>query len=238
MKRDWDTITKRAGFVVLAAYCTYVGGTKRDAGTAGNAEHQFGEQNAGSAEHQFGEEHTGNARGGTPRVILQSPVNALGLPFRLTNGTAAVQTVLLSTQADAADLATLVDAPETARIRIAQEGGVMPDMTAMEQSLTAQFKPAQWMVAAIGFADPVALEDLLFGDTAGRPDWERAWQGEIAYVVCLDGPCDNDLLAGVASYIALQGKFGGYPATPAQRKAALAAGLKHGVDWATVIIVR
>jgi hypothetical protein len=158
---------------------------------------------------------------------------------------------MLSAIADAAaDLATLMDvtAPysqETARIRIAEAGWALPEMTAAEQALTGQFISGtggfisdRWLVIAIDLESPVPLDELHFGDTAGRAAWQRVWQGGIGGVVCFDAPPDEDVRSGVAAFLALRGGFGGYKATPAQRQAAIGAGLNYGIDWATVIIVR
>ena len=181
-------------------------------------------------------------------VFQSSPgFSAGGAPVRFTSlpGT-RVQTVMLAAQAGSpADLATLIDAPETARLRTARDGGwAFPEMTEMEQSLTAQFFPGQggfisgWVVTEVTFGAPVPLEALRFGGSAGRPEWGRGWWGAIAEAVCFDAPPGVDVRAGVANYLALRWKFGGHPATPAQRKAAIAAGLNYGVDWATIISIR
>ena len=42
----------------------------------------------------------------------------------------------------------------------------------------------------------------------------------------------------IANYLALRGRFTGYPATTAQRQAAIAAGLNYGIVWGTIIIVK
>ena len=184
---------------------------------------------------------------GPPRVVFQSDVpyaGAGGGAVCFTDApNAFVRSVILATKADAADLATLVDvtAPysvETARIRVVQEGGALPEMTGMEASLTTQFAPGQWRVIALDFGGPLPLDALHFGDSAGRAEWQRAWGGAIAEAVCLDAPPGADILAGTANYLSLRWKFGGHPATPAQRKAAIAAGLNYGVDWATIISIR
>jgi hypothetical protein len=188
-----------------------------------------------------GEPQAGRSLPSAPsRVVFQSAITTTNFPVCFTNPPgAAVQTIMLSTRADAADLATLVDAPETARIRVAQDDGwTLPEMSAVEQSLTAQFVPAQWLVAEVDFEQPVPLDSLRFGDTAGRPEWGRRWLGEIKGVVCFDAPPGADVRAGAASWLAVRGKFGGYPSTHAQRQAAVEAGLNYGVDWATVIIIR
>ena len=177
---------------------------------------------------------------GPPQVVFQAAFPpAPDYPVCFTNNPGLlVQTVMLAVIGDAADLATLIDAPETARLRIVPDGAAEPAMTAQERSLTAQFVPAQWLVAEVDFDAPVPLGSLFFGDTAGRPLWERGWQGGIAGIVCFDAPPDADVRAGVANYLSLRGEFRGYPATYAQKKAAIAAGLNYGLVWGTLIIVR
>jgi hypothetical protein len=206
----------------------------------------------------------GNKSGGGPpnpirggasepsRVVFQSERSSDfsgGGPVCFTNQPSPlVQTIMLAVRADPADLATLVDAPETARLRIARgDGWALPGMTPMERQLTGQFLSdtglftTSWMVVEICFDSPAALSSLRFGNSAGPPEWDRLWKGEIRGVVCLDAPLeDEDTRQGLASFLALRGGFPGYPyqATYAQRKAAIEAGLKSGVDWATLIIVR
>ena len=197
--------------------------------------------------------HRGGASGPS-RVVFQSARSFAfngGGPICFTNvPDVEVQTVMLAVRADPADLATLVDAPETARLRIAQtEGWTPPGMTPTEQSLTGQFLDpwtgdffTDWLVAEITFDAPVALASLRFGNSAGRPEWDRVWRGGIKGIVCFNAPLDSeDVRAGVANWLALRGQFGkGHPyaATPAQRQAAIEAGLKSSVDWVTVIVIR
>jgi hypothetical protein len=160
-------------------------------------------------------------------------------PVRFS-GTAAVtvRTLILAARGDAADLATLVDAPEMARLRIAAAGGQEPEMSASERSLTGQFLPGRWLNAAVDFETPANLSGLFFGGSAGRPVWSRNWRGEVAEIVGFDTPPDADVRAGVANYLAIRWGFGGYPATPEQRQAAVAAGLDCGFVWGTVFIVK
>ena len=215
-------------------YATYVGGSKRGGGGTGGT--PAARDGGGAPTEETGGRGGDGAAAGPSRVVFQS---ALGtLPVSFAGSETPVSTIMLAAIGDAADLATLADAPETARIRIVQEGEAEPLMTAMEQSLTAQFVPAQWLVAEVDFTAPVPLGALLFGDTAGRPLWGRGWQGEIAEIVCFDAPPGADVRAGVANYLAVKGKFYGYRATPAQRQAAIAAGLNYGLAWGTLIIVR
>jgi len=86
----------------------------------------------------------------------------------------------------------------------------------------------------------VPLSSLAFGDTAGRPVWSRLWRGPIAEAVCFGAPPSADVRAGVANYLAARWSFRSplYRATPAQRQAAIDAGLHYGVAWGTVLIVR
>jgi hypothetical protein len=156
-----------------------------------------------------------------------------------------VQTLMLAAKAtDAVDLATLIDAPETARIRVVQDDWLMPPVTATEQSLTGQFFStvgqfiSDWIVVEISFDCQIPLSSLRFGNSAGRAAWNRYWRGEIRGVVAFNTPPCDDVRAGTSSLLALRGGFGGYKATYAQRKAAVGAGLNYGVDWATVIIIR
>ena len=193
------------------------------------------------AEGEAGPQRLPAVPAGQGRIVFQSSVGGAGFPVWFGNAPdTAVQSVIVATMASAADLATLIDAPETARIRVAQEGGALPGMTAAEESLTAQFRPDTWMVAEVDFESPVPLASLAFGDTAGRPQWERRWRGQIAEIVCLDAPPSADVRAGVANYLAARWGFRGpqYGATAAQRQAAIDAGLNYGVVWGTLIIVR
>lgn len=162
---------------------------------------------------------------------------------------AAVRVVMASVCGEVADLATLADvtAPysrDTARLRAAEGGGAAPAMTAAEAALAAQFclphrGPEEWRVVALEFGAPVPLECLCFGDTAGRAAWGRRWRGGIGDVVCFDAPPSDDARAGVASWLAARRGAGRHhPATAAQRRAAADAGLKYGVAWSTLIIVR
>ena len=186
---------------------------------------------------------------GTPAAVPVTPgLDALSFGGGGTNtpspvrfaGTAAVavQTLILAARGDPADLATLVDAPATARLRIAPAGGQEPEMSASERSLTAQFLPGRWLNAGIDFETPADLPGLFFGGSSGRPEWSRNWRGEIAEIVGFDTPPDADVRAGVANYLAIRWGFGGYPATPEQRQAAIAAGLDCGFVWGTVFIVK
>jgi hypothetical protein len=184
---------------------------------------------------------------GPPRVVFQSALpSSGGAPVCFTNQPdTSVQTIMLATQADAADLATLIDctvphAMEFARLRVVHEGIYMPEMSAMEQSLTGQFEPGRWQVIAVDFPDPVPLDALHFGNSAGRPAWQREWRGAIKEVVCFSTPPCENIRAGTANYLAVRWGFAGYPytATPAQRQAAIEAGLNYGVAWGTVIIVK
>jgi hypothetical protein len=183
----------------------------------------------------------GEQAGAPARVVFQSVAGGMGFPLYFADPQGVmVQTVMIATRASAADLATLADAPETARIRVAREGGALPGMTAAEEALTAQFRPGEWMAAEIDFADPVPLGSLAFGDTAGLGEWGRRWPGEIAEGVCFGAPPSADVRAGVANYLAVRWKFAGgqYRATAAQRQAAMGAGLNYGLAWGTFIIVR
>ena len=157
----------------------------------------------------------------------------------------AVCTVLFAARGDAADLATLVDAPETARLRIVPAWHLEPpDVTALERALTEAVVPerwevpGRWKVLAVDFAEPADLAGLFFGGGAGRPGWLRNWRGEIAELAAFDAPPDKDTRAGVANYFAIRWGFGGYPATHTQRDAARAAGLHSGVVWGSVLIIK
>jgi len=212
----------------------YVGGTKKGGGGTASGGLSGGK---GTTTETAGVRGGGSA--GPPRVVFQSAVDGTVFPARFTDAPGTpVQAVMLAAIGDAADLATLIDAPETARIRIVQEGYAEPAMTAMEQSVTAQFTPAQWLVAEVDFGAPVPLGELFFGNTAGPSQWERVWQGEIAEIVAFSAPPGADVRAGVANYLAVKGKFYGHPATSAQRQAAIEAGLNYGLVWGTVIIVK
>ena len=185
---------------------------------------------------------------GPPRVVFQSPLAfSGGAPVNFTNPPGIlVQTIMLATKADAADLATLMDVTdpysmEFARLRFAAAGGgAAPEMSATEQSLADQFDPGQWRVVALDLPGPVPLDALHFGNSAGRAAWQREWRGGIKEVVCFSAPPNEDIRAGTANYLAVRWRFAGWPytATPAQRQTAIDAGLNYGVVWATVIIVR
>jgi len=162
-----------------------------------------------------------------------------GGPVCFTNQDVEVTTIMLATKAAATNLATLIDAPETARIRVAQDGWLTPPMTAMEQSVTEQIKPeGEWRIIEIDFEVPVLLSSLTFGDSGVRSEWLRYWRGEVKGIVAFNTPPSQDVRKGVSSLLAIRGGFGGYTSTYAQRKAAVAAGLNYGVDWATLIILR
>ena len=150
----------------------------------------------------------------------------------------AVQTLILATRGDPADLATLIDAPATARLRITADGSQEAEMSAAERSLTEQFLPSQWLIVEIDFETPESLAGLFFGGSAGRPGWSRDWRGEIAEIVGFDTPPDADVRAGVANYLSIRWDFGGHPATPEQRQAAINAGLYYGVVWGSVLILK
>jgi hypothetical protein len=163
---------------------------------------------------------------------VPSPVCFTNLPE------VSVQTVVLATRGSAVDLATLVDAPETARLRIAPDGFPAPGMTAAERVLTEGLIPGQWQIAEIDFSGPAPLASLFFGGTAGRPEWQRNWRGEIAEIVCFGTPPNADVRAGVANYLSIRWGVGGHPATPAQRTAAVATGLRYGLVWGTSVILK
>lgn len=149
-----------------------------------------------------------------------------------------VQTLMLAARGDSADLATLADAPETARLRIAAEGAQEPEMTEAERSLTEQFQPDRWLTVGIDLETPTNLPALFFGGSAGRPEWSRNWRGEIAEIVGFSTPPSADVRAGVANYLSIRWGFGGHPATPEQRQAAIDAGLDYGRTWGSVILIR
>ncbi|MCL1919595.1 MAG: hypothetical protein FWG50_00770 [Kiritimatiellaeota bacterium] len=180
----------------------------------------------------------GGAEGGG-RVVFQS-----GVPLAGPLPGVAVRCVMLSCNGAAEDLATLLDAPEAARLRMAAEGGLEPWMDPAEASLTGQFAlpswgPEMWRVVTVDLGGAVPLGDLLFGDAAGLGEWARQWRGEIAEAVFFDDIPGDGARAGVANWLAARRGAGRlYPATAAERGAAIAAGLNSGVDWATVIIVR
>jgi hypothetical protein len=152
--------------------------------------------------------------------------------------TVTVQTLILATRGDSSDLATLIDAPGTARLRITAADGQEAEMSLTERSLTEQFRPGQWLAVGIDFETPANLSGLFFGGSAGRPEWSRNWRGEIAEIVGFNTQPDSDVRAGVANYLAIRWGFGGYPATQAQRQAAAGAGLHYGSVWGTVLFIR
>lgn len=161
----------------------------------------------------------------------------------MTNTTAS--TVMLVARGNVADLATLIDAPETARLRVVPAWfPEPPDMTALEHALTEAVtpepweEPDRWKMLEVDFEESADLAGLFFGGTAGDSDWLRGWRGEIAELVAFDVPPDGDTRAGVANYLAVRWGFGGYPATFAQRDAARAAGLNSGIVWGSVIIIK
>ena len=161
-------------------------------------------------------------------------------PVRFTNMPGVVaQTVILAARGGLADLATLVDGPETARLRAAPEGSPEPEMTGMERALTDALLPGQWQVIEVDFAQPADLSALFFGGSAGRPAWRRNWRGEIAEAVVFDVPPGGDVRAGVANYLAIRWGAGARPATPEQRAAAVAAGLRHGgIVWRSALFLK
>jgi len=152
--------------------------------------------------------------------------------------TVTVQTLMLATRGDAADLATLVDAPETARLRLVSDGSRQTEPGAVEQSLTRQFVPQQWQLIAVDFGTPTNLSGMVFGGTAGRPGWNRSWQGEIAEIVGFNTLPDTDLRAGVANYLSIRWGLDPYPASPGQRQAAINAGLDYGLVWGSVLFLK
>lgn len=152
--------------------------------------------------------------------------------------TITVQTLILATRGDSADLATLIDAPATARLRITADGDQEAEMSGAERSLTEQFQPDRWLTVEIDFETPENLARLFFGGSAGRPEWARNWRGEIAEIVGFDAPPDADVRAGVANYLSIRWGFRGHPATPEQRQAAINAGLYYGVVWGSVLILK
>ncbi|MGI6391112.1 MAG: hypothetical protein ACOX7Q_13105 [Kiritimatiellia bacterium] len=123
-----------------------------------------------------------------PAAVPATPrLNALSFAGNATNpvspvcfsnvAAVTVQTLMLVTRGDAADLATLVDAPETARLRLVSDGSRQTEPGAAELSLTQQFIPQQWQVVAVDFESPADLTEMFFGGTAGRPAWNRGWRG-------------------------------------------------------------
>jgi len=152
-------------------------------------------------------------------------------PVRLADAAGvAARTVFLAARGSAAALATLLDAPEPARLCGADGAG---------EALAGLFVPDAWRVFAVDFEEEADLGSLFFGGSAGRPEWRREWRGEIAEVVCFDAPPDADVRAGVAHCLALRwGAKGVPPATDAQRRAAAAAGLHAGGVWGTLVILR
>jgi hypothetical protein len=184
---------------------------------------------------------------GTPSTVPATPkLDALSFGGSGTNtpppvcyaGTGTVQTLVIATRGETADLATLIDASETARLRVTDAGGQELDLSGAERSLTEQFRPGQWQSVWIDFEAPADLSGLFFGGSAGRPEWSRNWRGEIAEIVGFNVPPDADIRAGVANYLAIRWGFGGHPATPEQRQAAINAGLRYGLVWGSVIIVK
>ena len=161
----------------------------------------------------------------------------------MTNTT--VSAVMLVARGNLADLATLADAPETARLRVVPEWSPEPpDITMIERALTEAVtpgrreEPGRWKVLEVDFGEPADMAGLFLGGTAGEPVWVRGWRGEIAELVAFDAPPDGDMRAGVANYLAIRWGLGGYPATFAQRDAAKAAGLHYGVAWGSVLIIK
>lgn len=150
-----------------------------------------------------------------------------------------VQTLMFATRGEAADLATLADAPETARLRLVSDGSRQTEPGPAEQSLTLQFIPLQWQLVAVDFGSPANLSEMFFGGTAGRPVWNRCWQGELAEVVGFNTPPGAELRAGVANYLAIRWGLGPHPASPSQRQAAIEAGLEHyGLVWGSLFLLR
>jgi hypothetical protein len=178
----------------------------------------------------------------TPRLAALSFDGAgpdIPSPVCFTNlAGVTVRTVMLVVRGAPADLATLADSPEPARLRIAPEGYPAPAMTAAERALTEGLTPGRWQIVELDFAQPVELSSLFFGGSAGRPGWLRNWRGEIAEAVCFDAPPGGDVRAGVAGYLSLRWGFRGHPTTPAQRAAAISAGLHYGIVWGSVFILK
>jgi hypothetical protein len=142
-----------------------------------------------------------------------NPASPVCFSNTVTGGT--VQALMLVTRGDAADLATLVDAPETARLRLVSDGRRQTEPGAAEESLTRQFVPGRWQLVTVDFETPANLTEMFFGGTAGRPVWNRGWQGEIAEIVGFDTPPDADIRAGVANYLAIRW---GSPLPPPRRR--------------------
>ncbi len=160
-------------------------------------------------------------------------------PVRFAGATnVAVRTVVLAARGSATNLATLVDGPETARLRIAPDGSVDPDAGAIERAPTENQRPGPGAGAGQSFGVNTPRPPGVFGGSAGRPDWRRNWRGEIAEVIGFNAPPDPDVRAGVANYLAIRWGFGGHPATTEQRQAAVAAGLRYGRTWGTALIFR
>ena len=185
-----------------------------------------------------------------PAAVPATPkLNALSFAGNVTNPVSpvcfpnaaevTVQTLMLVTRGDAADLATLADAPEPARLRLVSDGSRQTEPNAAELALTRQFVPQRWQVVAVDFGSPASLPEIFFGGTAGRPVWDRGWRGEIAEIVGFDTPPDADVRAGVANYLSIRwGLAPRHPASPAQRQAAIDAGLAYGLVWGSVLLLR
>lgn len=184
-----------------------------------------------------------------PAAVPATPkLNALSFAGNATNpvspvcfsniAAVTVQTLMLVTRGDAADLATLVDAPETARLRLVSDGSRQTEPGAAELSLTRQFIPQQWQVVAVDFESPADLTEMFFGGTAGRPAWNRGWRGEIAEIVGFNTPPDADVRAGVANYLSIRWGLALHPASPEQRRAAIDAGLSYGLVWGSVLLLK
>jgi len=178
----------------------------------------------------------------TPRLnALSFAGNATNTPSPIRFGNTdavTVQTLMFATRGDSADLATLLDAPETARLRLISDGSHQTEPSSVEQSLTRQFIPQQWQLVAVDFETPAHLSGMVFGGTAGRPVWNRGWRGEIAEIVGFDMPPDADIRAGVANYLAIRWGLGPNPASPGQRQAAINAGLDYGLVWGSVFFLK
>ena len=187
----------------------------------------------------------------TPKLAVLSFADVGGMgcpsPVRFPGMTnIAVSTVLLVARGEAVDLATLIDGQEIARLRVMPAG--CPEwspVTGLERALTEAVVTrwwwevsGQWNVLEIDFGAPADLGWLFFGGTAGRPAWLRNWRGEIAELAAFNAPPDADTRAGVANYFSIRWGFGGYPATSAQRVAAMAAGLDYGIVWGTALIIK
>jgi len=184
-----------------------------------------------------------------PAAVPATPkLNALSFAGNATNpvspvcfsniAAVTVQTLMLVTRGDAADLATLADAPETARLRLVSDGSRQTEPGAAELSLTRQFIPQQWQVVAVDLESPADLTEMFFGGTAGRPAWNRGWRGEIAEIVGFNTPPDADVRAGVANYLSIRWGLAPHPASPEQRRAAIDAGLSYGLVWGSVLLLK